>query len=159
MSTEEDFEEKLYFEIKDGANFLRIEPLGLINYNSENDWDRNWVKSKVYTKSGAFEGSYEADIMTTDYERLKQELKKSYNNLKHSFLFSDLERAIDLKIIGDGLGHFSVTAVATDNPGIYSTTLEFEMQYDQTFIPDMINKLDSITKKFPIKGDFTIQNS
>ncbi|HMR19333.1 MAG TPA: hypothetical protein PKA53_08545 [Sphingobacterium sp.] len=30
-----------------GGNSIIIRPIGLINYNSDLDWDRNWVKTKI----------------------------------------------------------------------------------------------------------------
>ncbi len=149
----------LYFEIADSGNMVRIEPLELINYNSTLDWDNNWIKTRVTLKAGAFTGQYVTDMMTVDFERFKQELTPLYENLGGSASFSDLEQALELKIKGDGIGHFQLDVVACDSPGIYGSTLEFTMSFDQTILKSIANQLERITKAFPIKGDFNIKNT
>ena len=150
-------EQELLFEIKDSGEFVRLEPLKLINYKSDIDWDKNWVKTIVTVKGGSFSGKFEADIMTTDYEILKQEFRKLYDNLKGGFHFSDLERYVDITIKGDGIGHFNVEVTACDKPG-NGSELAFELNFDQTQIKELVYQLESITKKFPIVGDFNIKN-
>ena len=34
-----------YFEIIEGSNLIRVEPYQVIEYDSANDWDRNWIKT------------------------------------------------------------------------------------------------------------------
>lgn len=65
-----------YFEIFDGGDLIRVEPQQAIKCDSALDWDRNWIKTKVTIKGGAFFGQYIADFMTTDFELLKRDLKK-----------------------------------------------------------------------------------
>lgn len=151
--------DELIFEIFDAGDIVKIEPLELIKYDSELDWDRNWIKTKITVKGGAFSGQYQADIMTVDFEKFKQELSKLYDNLKGGAIFEDLEHALQLKIQGDGIGHFEVQVTANDNPGINSSKLSFTMAFDQTEIKHLVNQLDKITKAFPITGDFKIKNT
>jgi len=65
-----------YFEIFDRGDLIRVEPLQVIKYDSALDWDRNWIKTKVTLKAGAFSGQYVADFMTIDFELLKRDFKK-----------------------------------------------------------------------------------
>jgi hypothetical protein len=97
LKTMQDYQE--YFEINNSGNLVRLEPVGLIKYNSDLDWDKNWVKTNVTIKGGMFSGQYEADFMTVDFERFKQELSPLYNNLKGTASFNDLEGYLKLKII------------------------------------------------------------
>ena len=151
-------EQDLYFEISDNENLVRLEPIELINYNSTLDWDNNFIKTKITIKGGAFSGQYFADIMTVDFEKFKQELDTLYDNLKGSATFADREHALELKINGDGLGHFEVNVKAWDKPNIDCSELTFAMSFDQTEIKSKVNQLDGITKKFPIIGEFKIKN-
>lgn len=151
--------DEIYFELSDAGDIVRLEPIELIDYKSNLDWDRNWVKTKITVKGGAFSGQYQADIMTVDFEKFKQELSKLYDNLKGGAIFEDLEHALQLKILGDGNGHFKVQVTANDSPGIDSSKLGFTMAFDQTEIKSLVNQLDKITKAFPITGDFKIKNT
>ncbi|MBN8788715.1 MAG: hypothetical protein J0I84_16630 [Terrimonas sp.] len=65
-----------YFEISDGGDIIRVEPYQAIKYDSALDWDRNWIKTKVTIKVGAFSGQYVTEFMTTDFELLKRGFKK-----------------------------------------------------------------------------------
>ena len=151
--------DEIYFELNNAGDFVRLEPLKLIDYKSTNEWDKNWIKTKITLKGGAFSGQYQADIMTVDFEKFKQELELLYDNLKGGLIFEDIEHAIQLRIFGDGNGHFEVIVTANDSPGIYSSELSYTMTFDQTEIKTLVNQLDKITKAFPITGDFKIKNT
>ena len=150
--------QEIYFELFDAGDIVRLEPIELINYDSNIDWDKNWVKTKVTVKGGKFSGQYSGDFMTVDFEKFKQELSRLYDNLKGTANFNDLEGYLELKITGDGIGHFEVDVKACDQPGINASELTFTMGFDQTEIKNLVNQLDRITKQFPITGDFNIKN-
>jgi hypothetical protein len=142
----------LYFELSNSGNLVRIEPKGRIEYNSDLDYDKNWINTKVTIKGGNFSGQYTADFLTRDFNFFKSELSKLYDNLKGATTFCDLEGYLELKIIGDGFGHFDVAVKACDNPGIYGSELTFNMEFDQTQIKKLTNQLGEIMNEFPIIG-------
>lgn len=146
-----------YFEIFDGGDIIRVEPYQAIKYDSALDWDRNWIKTKITVKGGAFSGHYVADFMTTDFELLKRDFKKLDKDFNGTATFEPLEGQLKLNISGDGLGHFEVKCIAQDQPGI-GGTLSFTMSFDQTELTRLKTELDKITKAFPISGDMTIKN-
>ncbi len=150
--------QEVYFELFDDGDIVRLEPLELIKYYSDLDWDKNWIKTKVTVKGGKFSGQYSGDFMTVDFEKFKQELSQLYDNLKGTANFNDLEGYLELKIIGDGIGHFEVNVKACDQPGINASELTFTMGFDQTGLKELVNQLDRITKSFPIIGDFKIKS-
>lgn len=141
----------IYFEIVDGADTIKIEPLKWIHPDAELDWDRNWIYSRVTIKGGAFHGKFYCNLMSTDFELFKRELNKTYNSLQEKAEFNTLESQIQIKIIGDGLGHFIVDCEVVDQAGI-GNKLNIEMTFDQTQIPNFIRQLDKIVKQFPIQG-------
>lgn len=153
-----DERKEIYFEIFDAGDLVRLEPIELIKYNSDVDWDKNWIKTQVTIKGGKFSGQYSGDFMTVDFEKFKQELSMLYDNLQGTANFNDLEGYLELKITGDGIGHFEVDVKACDQPGVNASELTFTMGFDQTEIKDLVNQLDRITKQFPITGDFNIKN-
>ena len=146
-----------YFGLKDGGDFVRIEPLQAVKYDSDLNWDRNWINTKVFVKAGAFNGEYVADFMTTDFELFKRAIKELNNNFTGEAKFEPLERQLILQIKGDGLGHFKVNGITEDQPG-YGNKLSFCLSFDQTILTSLIDKLDNITKAFPISGDMSIKN-
>jgi hypothetical protein len=149
--------EETCFEMFDAGDIVRLEPIELIDYGSDVDWDKNWVKTRVTIKSGKFSGQYKGDFMTVDFEKLKQELSRLYENLKGTADFADTEGYLELKIKGDGLGHFEVNVSACDQP-TFGNKLTFTMAFDQTTIKELVGQLDRITRQFPIIGNFNIKN-
>lgn len=147
-------EKEIYFELFDSGDFVRLKPIELMKYDSDIDWDKNWIKTKVTVKGGKFSGQYSGEFMTVDFEKFKQELSRLYDNLKGSANFTDLEGYLEIKIYGDGIGHFEVNVKACDQPGINASELTFNMAFDQTELKELVNQLDQITRQFPIEGDF-----
>ncbi len=141
--------DELYFELFDGGDLVRLEPLELQYQDSEHDWDKNWIKTLIAIRGGAFSGKFQADFMTVDFEKFKQELTRLYDDLKGSTSFYGMEDYLELKIKGDGHGHFNVDIIACDGLG---SKLNFSLAFDQTQIKELVRQLDKITKHFPITG-------
>ncbi len=146
-----------YLEIFDGRDFVRLEPIPAFDDSSHLDWDRNWERTKVTVKSGAFSGNFTADFMTTDFELFKRDLKTLDKDFKGNARLEPLEGHLVVNIAGDGLGHFEVKCKAADYPG-FGATLSFVLSFDQTELSRLIHELDTITKAFPIRGDCNIRN-
>jgi hypothetical protein len=144
-------DKKIYFEITDGPDIIRIEPLRWTHKEADLNWDKNWIHSKITVKGGAFRGQFNCDLMTIDFELFKRELKETYKSLKGTAKFKTLEGQIEINIKGDGLGHFEIECETIDEPGT-GNNLEIRMAFDQTYIPDLLRQLDDIIKEFPIQG-------
>ncbi|MEE1945936.1 hypothetical protein VRU48_12515 [Pedobacter sp. KR3-3] len=142
----------LHFEISNSGNVVRLEPLERIMYNSDLDYDKNWIKTSIIIRGGRFSEQYMAIFLTRDFELLEAGLSKLYDNLKGATSFHDLEGYLKLDILGDGFGHFEVTVKACDEPGFYSSELMFRMEFDQTQIKAMTNQLRRIMDQFPVIG-------
>lgn len=149
----------LSIEIKDAGNYIRIEPLRIINYNSDLDWDKNWISTKITLAAGCFTGVYTADLTTFDFENIKHDLIHLYDNLNGSLDYSDLEGHLKLTIKGDGIGHFQTKVICCDNSNVDSAELHFNLTFDQTYIKPLVQKLNEITKRFPIIGSYDTKNN
>ena len=143
-------EDEIYFEITDGPDIIRVEPLQWSHPNADNDWDRKWIQSRITIKGGAFRGQFGCDLILSDFESFKNELRKAYDNLEETVTFKTLEGQIEIKCVGDGLGHFEVDCEVMDEAGI-GNTLNVTMSFDQTAIPELVRQLDTISNKFSIK--------
>jgi hypothetical protein len=146
-------EEEPYFEIFDTGDFIRIIPVEYNNYNSEDEWDKNWIKTRIEVKAGVFNGKYMADLMTVDFESFRKVFNYIYDNLAGEGTFADTEGYIEIHIKGDGIGHFEAYCKACDNPGYMERTLEFYLNFDQTQIMPMLRQLNTITAQFPAVGN------
>ncbi|WP_316736620.1 hypothetical protein [Pedobacter aquatilis] len=144
--------ETTFFEISESGNFIRIDLIGFNHPNSELDWDKNWVKGFVKVRAGGFLGEFTADFMTTDFVSFKIELAKLYDKLNGIATFNTLESQVEIKIVGDGIGHLKAECEVMDNAGT-GNKLEFEIDFDQTHIPKILNQLEKITDRFPKVGE------
>lgn len=145
------------FELKDD-NTLQIEPIEFMYPTAETDWDKNWIRIRIIISAGKFNGDYFAEIMTIEFEELKQGFQRLYNDLGGEFKFESREGHLNLRIKGDGIGHFDCVCQADDDPGIYGTVLKFSIHFDQTQIYELVNQLDLIMKTYPIIGDLKPRN-
>lgn len=141
-------EEANFFQIKGGADFLRIEIIRFAHPGAELDWDRNWVKSKLTLEAGGFSGQFDCDLVTTDFKRFREQLSELYEKMDGIALFDTIEEQVNIRIKGDGIGHFKADCNVMDNPGT-GNSLGFELEFDQTFVPQIINQLDKIMRTFP----------
>ena len=66
--------------------------------------------------------------------------------------FHTLESQVEIKIVGDGIGHLKAECEVMDYAGT-GNKLVFEINFDQTHIPKILNQLEKITKKFPKIGE------
>ncbi len=137
-------------ELRSVGKSISITVIGLLVIAATSNWDKNWLRAKISVQAGAFVGTYDADLTTFDFENFKHDLNSLYENLNSEIKFEDLEGYLFMKMKGNGLGNINADISCTDNPGIYGTTLDFELDFDQTFIKPIIQKLNNITSKYPV---------
>ena len=145
-------DENIYVEISRNGNFIRIELIGLSHESAELNWDKNWITGCVKLKAGGFSGEFNAEFMTMDFIQFQEQLEFLYNNLSENANLKTLEDQVEIKIIGDGIGHLEAECVVMDSAG-FGNKLKFEIAFDQTFLPKIINQLKQITSKFPKIGE------
>lgn len=133
-----------------GGQSISITVIGLLVIDATSNWDKNWLKTKISVQAGAFSGIYDADLTTFDFENFKQDLNSLYENLNSEIEFKDLEGYLYMKIKGNGLGNINAEISCSDDPGINAATLNFELNFDQTYIKPVIQRLNNITNKYPV---------
>lgn len=139
-----------YFEIQDAGNYLRIKPIYRHSYNSsDHDWDKNWIKVNIEIKVGSFTGNFLCDFMTFDFESFYNQFVLLYDDLNGSLEFSNLENNLELKIKGDGIGHFKLMGLAYDGYMYGENKLSFRFDFDQTQIKEIEKGLYQIIKMYP----------
>ena len=150
-------EDQSRFELNESGNFLRLTPIKQNFPDSKDSWDRNWIEVNVEFKIDSFRGNFNGNFMTLDFENFKQQLRKLYSDLKGYANFESTDNLVKIQMKGDGIGHIEVNCAVSDDGG-FSKNFEFKIEIDQTQIPDIINDLNQLTKKFPIEGIFKIKN-
>ncbi|MGV3696929.1 WapI family immunity protein [Flavobacterium sp.] len=137
--------ENIFFEIKEQTDFIRIEVVEQNFPDAELDWDKNSLKCLMSAKCGVFSGEFEADLMSVDFEIFKKELEIVYDNLNRSATFEGIERQVNIRVEGDGIGHLSVRFSLTDTE---NNQLKGNLSFDQTGLPLLIKQLENILSKY-----------
>jgi hypothetical protein len=140
----------LYFEISEGGNYIKIYVLEYQNSNIDFDIDYIWNQTIIKVKAGVFSGQFKADLNTVDFINFEKELEQLYNKLNGIATFYSLEEQISIKVIGDGFGHMNAECSVMDSAGM-GNTLKFEINFDQTHIPKILNQLRKIIQSLKIK--------
>lgn len=107
----------------------------------------DWAQVEVEVKAGGFRAKFGAEFLLYDIKRLHDELVALQENLAGTLKFQTLEGQLEFVIIGDGKGHFQVNGTAIDSLGS-ANKLYFEIpQFDQTFIPQMLQELSIMNQQ------------
>ena len=133
------------------GQFIVLSPLRRSHQAANDYWDGNWVKTTVRLSAGAFRGEYEADLRVDEFLGFRNSLAELYKTLKGEAAFSSMEQWLEIHIKGDGKGHMTAECVAKDCPGT-GNYLTFDLELDQTDLPPILDSLNQILGKFPIKG-------
>jgi hypothetical protein len=114
-------------------------------------WDDNWVDATITIAAGAFRGEIEAQLRAEDFVRFRDELRPLHERFVGRAKFETTEEWLSIDVVGDGKGHFRADCVAVDMPGT-GNRLTFEIEFDQTDLPEILEGLDTIIQAVPVVG-------
>jgi len=138
-------------------NFLLIEVIARSHPQYYDFSDGDWLNTKISVQSGAFAGRFHATLRSEEFEQFLRDLRLVYSSLgtKNPIYvaeFTTIEEQISIVIRGDALGNFVAQCIAVDVAGTGSR-LEFELAFDQSYVPEMLSELEAITTAFPVLGN------
>ena len=88
-----------------------------------------------------------------EFVEFMNELSMLYKELSGQAHFTTMEKWLSITVVGDGLGHFEAQCKLSDNaPAGGGNTLYFTLNFDQTFIPGILDGLNRIVMAFPVIG-------
>ena len=110
----------------------------------------DWLAATISIRSGAFAGSFDAALMTCDFQPFERQLQELYESLRGTATFSTIERQLEVNCVGNERGGISIDGVAQDRAGD-GNQLRFQFDLDQTYLPELISELQQIQSEFPNK--------
>ncbi len=135
---------KFKIGIGDFVSFEEIIPEGpLEDFKNGEGFLVTWIN----IRAGAFNGAIKAHVRIDDFKRFQSQLKILYRTVEGEAHFSCLEDWIDIKIKGDGIGHFNANCVANDNTE-NRNELHFSLLFDQTDLKESLHQLNQIIAEF-----------
>jgi len=114
-------------------------------------WDGNWLSVIVKYSLGRFAGSIPCDIRTEELKAFRSQLLPLYDALVGTAEFATMEGCVGIKLAGNRLGHIECTGLLMDEPGI-GNRLSFKFRMDQSYLPSLLQELESANAKFPVVG-------
>jgi len=115
-------------------------------------WDGNWLNVVVHCgKDGASVWAQGAILDTVAFSHFKDDLDRIYRTLAGFAVLESPEPNVKVRVeSSDSAGHLRVRVEIT--PDNLSQGHWFEFEVDQSYLPPLIEQLDSVLKAFPVRG-------
>jgi hypothetical protein len=130
---------------------VEIRPLARSHAGATDYWDGNWIDCEVSASAGGFRAQYVACLRAEEFVGFRRCLKELYRDLEGLAQFKSMEEWLRIEVSGDGRGHFKGPCHLRDRAG-GGNVLAFEIEFDQTEIPAMMDQLALIERAFPVVG-------
>jgi hypothetical protein len=140
---------RLVFGLEEG-DFVKAE-FGDRPYPHGSAIERNMVSVRLDVSVAPFRGTYEATWLAESLLKFRQDLEQLYEKLDgEATLRPDWDRSLELRFIGDGLGHISIKGEVCAN-AVSGPWLRFQLpDIDQTYLPELIGTLVELEGEYPI---------
>lgn len=135
---------------KSGAR-VEVTPLVRSHLGATDDWDGDWIDCHVEAVAGGFRADYGACLRAEELAGFRRDLERLYRELAGRGGFKSMEDWLTLEVVGDGRVHFKGSCCLRDRAGDGSTLI-FEIEFDQTDIPAMLEQMRKIESDFPVVG-------
>jgi len=109
-----------------------------------------WFSAEVGVVIGGFHGNYLADFNSWAFSDFLAQLEKLYQTVAGSASFTSYEGQLELVLACDARGHINLRGEAMDFAGT-GNKLTFQLGLDQTYVPAIINSLQSALKQYPVR--------
>jgi hypothetical protein len=131
------------------TNFVELAVSGYEFPDITDGSDADWLVGMLHGAGGPYRGADRFTIETQELERLRTEFARLYEELGGGFEFEPIEPYVQLRVKGDGLGHFRVSVQLNAEPLLVGPALHYEISLDQAEIPAIVAALDALDARFP----------
>jgi hypothetical protein len=114
-------------------------------------WDGNWMTCDVTLRLGGFQGAFQADLRTTEFQEFYPQLQALYAQLSGTAQFTAMEEQLILTLEGDGRGHIAVHGQAQDVAGT-GHVIRFRLELDQTELGTVMRQVAELLQRYPVRG-------
>jgi hypothetical protein len=137
----------------DVANRLLVTVLRRSFPSATNPWDGNELSCEATLCSSGFRGSAAGGLKAQEFAKFVGMLRPLYERLVGEAHFYTRDEWLDIRIAGDGYGHFIATCqLASSTFSVWETRLKANLSFDQTELAGILNELDRILREFPVVG-------
>jgi hypothetical protein len=132
--------------------FIQIWVYGRQFPDAQDKWDGNWLNVTVHCgKDGGSVWAQGAILDAVALSRFKDELDRIHQTLTGVAVLESHEPNVKARVeSSDRAGHLRVRVEIT--PDNLSQGHWFEFEADQSYLPPLIDQLDSVLRAFPVRG-------
>jgi hypothetical protein len=105
-----------------------------------------WAQVSFEVSVQCFRGAVQPFLERSDLERLLLDVVPLYESLAGKAELAPLETQVSLTLSGNGRGAIKVSGSAASHAA-FGSTLEFEFELDQTYLPPFITELQALLAK------------
>ncbi len=131
---------------------VKVKPLMRAHPESTDYWDGSWIDCLITASAGGFRAEYTASLRAEEFARFGHDLVRLHRELVGCGGLKSMEEWLTIEVTGNGRGQFNGHCRLRDRAGDGNTLL-FEIDFDQTDIPSMLQRLREIEEDFPIVGN------
>jgi hypothetical protein len=130
---------------------VEVKPLTRSHPGASDYWDGNWIDCLIAAHAGGFRAEYTACLRAEELVGFRRDLERLHRELEGRGGFKSMEDWLTIEVVGDGRGHFKGPCRLRDRAGVGNVLL-FEVEFDQTEIPTMLEQMLRIETDFPVIG-------
>lgn len=135
-------------------DFLRLEVVRRSHDATHDFWDGNWLEAPLMAAVGGFAVEIpRSQLHGADLRVFRVALEQLHERLVGEARLWSMDGWFDVTITGDGSGRLDVVGMICDEPGL-GNRLNFRIgDYDQTFLPALLDQLRTVETRYPLRGD------
>jgi hypothetical protein len=130
---------------------LSFEIFGYERPNASDEYDANWLNTRVLIDVGAFSGSFRASLTTYDFERLYAQLGEAVDRLSGRAEFQSAEGDVSFSVEFFARGHATVSG-ALKPESSEKDALTFSFETDQSSLSETVQQLGAAMRRLPVRG-------
>ncbi len=130
---------------------LSVQVFGYERSNAADEYDANWLNTRVLIEVGAFSGRFRASLTTYDFERLYAQLGEVVERLSGRVEFESAESDVSFSVEFSARGNAIMLGVLKPE-GSEKDALTFKLEIDQSSLSETVQQLGAVVRKLPVRG-------
>ena len=138
-------------EIRGDGAFVRLHFSHRAYPEAQDYWDGNWVVTHIQAETAGFKADFTDQVHLGDVVRFYEQVLTMYTTLSGEATLAMLEEFLIVTGHMNTRGGLNWSALIAQ-PFRRSTQLRFEFQSDQSYLPHLIQQLESTLVEFGVRG-------
>lgn len=117
--------------------------------DASEEW--GFLNAEIDIQAGFWRGVYQASLQAGDFPPFRKQLQAMYEWRDDKATFTTMEGWLEMNLTLNHLGHVHLEGTAIDCLGT-GNTLAFHLALDQSYLPRIIDELQSIERSLMLGG-------